>query len=187
MTLDPERKTERKPTDNVGRFVYTPSNQSPKMVLAVRAHDPSKALVHVYDAPRGLSDLVCPDCGSRVVANQGEVRRPYYSHHNKDECAHAGETAIHLLAKTLILPGRDELRLPAATFEWDGKVIKRRSATRATFDRLEMEKWEAGLRPDLIGIRDTINKDGMAASVRLVIEIRVTHAVDEEKRAELQR
>lgn len=152
----------------------------------MRAGDATKKLVHVTDAQRGLHDLVCPDCGARVVANQGEVRRPYYSHHRRDECAHSGETAIHLLAKALIRPRQDRLYLPPATFDLDGRSITFQGEAWEHFDRIEIEKWEDGLRPDLIGIRDRM-RDRVSDPVRLIIEIRVTHAVDREKSAELRR
>ena len=167
-------------------FAFVPEAHGPRMVYAMRAGDETRVLVHVSEAPRGLHDLVCPDCGGRVVANKGDIRRPHYSHYRRDECAHVGETAIHLLAKSLIVPGADKLFLPPVTFEWEGRTIEHQDAAWAGFDRVDVEKWEDGVRPDLIGIRDRI-RGGASDAVRLIIEIRVTHAVDREKRAELRR
>ena len=58
-------------------------------------------LVTPEEAPRGLSDVVCLDCGEPLVAAQGDVIRPYFRHQSgiDDWCNYGGEGVRHRLAK----------------------------------------------------------------------------------------
>lgn len=61
---------------------------------------------HLYapgDVARGLAcECLCPSCQSRLIANQGQSKRPYFSHHRNPECPGGYETAVHLMAKQII-------------------------------------------------------------------------------------
>lgn len=55
------------------------------------------------EVARGLAcDCLCPSCQSRLIANQGQSRRAYFSHYRNPECPGGYETAVHLMAKQII-------------------------------------------------------------------------------------
>lgn len=167
-------------------FVFVPPNGGPRVVYG---QDESGALVHIEDAERGKScGLMCPDCGGQLIANKGEIKQPYFSHASLEECAHAGETALHRLAKEIISE-KGSLRLPRVVVyhydeDTDDEVLHEEQ--KRSFTRVEVEPRQDGFQPDLIGIIETW-ENGRVVEHRLHIEILVTHAVDGEKLARLRK
>lgn len=123
----------------------------------------------------------CPGCGNVLVANQGEVKRAYFSHHQSSECASGYESAIHLMAKQVILD-KCTLTLPEFKKSYEiqlpnGRSLEERFVEKASSVALlniRLEESALGLRPDIVG--DT--PDGKT----VYIEIFVTHRVTEDKR-----
>lgn len=138
------------------------------------------------DVPSGLPcGCICPACETRLVANHGKQKRSYFSHHRTESCAGGYETAVHLMAKQVIL---DEMRLriPPITIPFEFSPIEDekpiRSSVRYPERDVELvdvvaEKQQGRWRPDL-----TATLKNQAA---LYIEILVTHAVEEEKAEDL--
>ena len=58
-------------------------------------------LVAPDEAPRGLSDVRCLECGEALVAAQGDTIRPYFRHQSGIDhlCDYGGESIRHRLAK----------------------------------------------------------------------------------------
>ena len=58
-------------------------------------------LVAPDEAPRGLGDVTCLDCGEPLVAARGDTVRPYFRHHSGIDhlCDYSGESVRHKLAK----------------------------------------------------------------------------------------
>lgn len=139
----------------------------------------SGGLVHIADSESGAGNLVCPDCGGALIGRKGSIRVHHFSHASGSDCTHAGETALHRIAKEVIASGR-ELLLPASEVAGlDGTEVLR-SETPVQFDAVDIETWENGIRPDLIGtVR--FSKNGIPQERRLVIEILVTHKVGAKK------
>lgn len=143
-------------------------------------------LVLATQVERGLAcGCVCPNCRAPLVARLGPMRRPHFAHMGT-ESPSCAETAIHLYAKQLVASG-GPLTLPT----WDGHRGAANPPTVRDVDGIlrygEPEIWPArtvavregrvepplhGLRPD-VEVRDD---DGM-----FFVEIRVWHAVDDEK------
>jgi hypothetical protein len=162
--------------------LFSPYGGGPRTVYG---RSPNGQIIHIDAAPRGAGNLVCPDCGIALIARKGDVRVPHFSHASGDECRTAGETVLHLMAKEIISGGA-LLHLPAAEVEGLDGVEVIHSASQITFDTVDVEVWENGLRPDLIGVA-TFTRGRSVITRRLIIEIRVTHAVDARKRAILKK
>ena len=150
----------------------------------VFGEDADGNLVHIDRAERGKKcNLTCPDCHSALQARKGSQNTFHFAHISVAECETAGETPLHKLAKEVI-EETGKLFLPPAILRTlqGNRVIHR--ARQMKFDRVEVEPFQQGFRPDVIGIKDFI-ENGEKASRRLIIEIHVTHKVDEIKKERL--
>jgi hypothetical protein len=58
----------------------------------------------INDVSNGLScNCICAKCGKRMVAIQGLEKEWHFRHHEESDCSGGQETAIHKLAKQIIL------------------------------------------------------------------------------------
>ncbi|KFN47211.1 competence protein CoiA family protein, partial [Arenimonas composti] len=140
------------------------------------------------EVAKGLGcGCVCPACHAPLIAKAqtSRRRRPHFAHLTDTHCETGRETGIHLRAKQLIVE-RAELLTPA----WNGDRLDMPNPAQARDDEgrihvgsrvdfpamqrrladVEAERQIGGFRPDLVAQDD----DG-----ELLIEIRVTHAVDD--------
>lgn len=139
-------------------------------------------------------DCVCPGCHSPLVAKAKESRRrrPHFAHLSDVSCQTGRETGIHLRAKQIIVE-RAELLTPT----WNGDLLEMANppqvsdnegrvhlgsrvdypAARRALSDIEPERSFGDYRPDIYA-RDDVGE--------LLIEIRVTHAVDQRKAARVQ-
>lgn len=87
-------------------------NQS--STLKIPAGEREGRLLRAEEVAPGLAcGCHCPGCGARLVArNRGKHRRPHFAHHQAPESRACFETALHKLAKQVLLEAR-ELLLPA--------------------------------------------------------------------------
>ena len=137
---------------------------------------------------------ICPGCHAPLAAKAQESRRkrPHFAHLTDAGCQTGRETGIHLRAKQLIAE-RQELVIPA----WDGEPIDMPNPPHARdidgrlhwgrqidlpmrrvgLRDIEVERYFGTYQPDVYAWDD----DG-----ELLIEVRVTHAVDECKAARVQ-
>lgn len=137
---------------------------------------------------------VCPGCGQPLIAKAltSRHRRPHFAHLAVTDCPTGRESGIHKRAKQVILERR-ELLLP----DWNGDLFDRINPPRAQDDEgqfhegrriewppvrvalrdLEKERSFGGYQPDVVA-HDDVGE--------LLIEIRVTHAVDDCKAARVQ-
>nr|WP_247744456.1 competence protein CoiA family protein [Sulfitobacter sp. R18_1] len=168
--------------DKSSRAVFVPPGAGPRVLFG---ENDVGDLVHVLDAERGLAcNLICPDCKGVLVANKGAIKAAYFSHQSRIDCEHAGETALHLMAKEII-EQQGWFDLPEAR-AWSYRrgsgysYMPIRNTQRVHFTRVEVEPRQEGFQPDLIGIKEIV-KNGRKVIGRLHIEIYVTHKVDEEK------
>ena len=171
-------------TGNAARIpgcVFVRPGDSPRTVFA---NAPDGQLVHIGKARPGQKDLICPECGARLVARvNGAKRVPHYAHYRKGECGNAGETALHRIAKDIILEAGYIMLPPFEVNVGGGRPEHPQPAKVGRFDTVDVEIWKDGFRPDLIGIR--YGTDGTLIG-QLIIEIRVTHAVDQRKLLKLR-
>jgi hypothetical protein len=163
-----------------------------------RASDAEKSYQHQLRVPFGIRNdrlygpaetergavcgCSCPGCWGALVSNQGKKKRAYFSHLGTGDCPGGYESAVHLMAKQVI---KDSLYLVVPEFT---KVFRRTISTfdveeealvlpmqRLDFLQVRLEEATNGLRPDAVGVLE----DG----TEIFIEVFVTHAVSDEKRA----
>jgi len=153
-------------------------------VLQTFAVNNQGLLVHVDEVARGSAcGCSCAACAAPVIARQGEVRGWHFAHTAGADCPGACESAIHLAAKEVVRRAGG-ITLPPLVVEQtyrrsDGvstTAEARREFGWTDFDRVQTEVQLDGLRPDVLGHR---------RHDQWIVEIRVTHAVDTEKRERL--
>ncbi len=159
--------------------------------MMIYALDQKNQLVHVDSVPNGLKcNCHCPSCGEELSARQGRKKQHSFAHASKSEvkCAYGYQTSLHLLAKEIFNEGCD-LLLPSVyyneekldysmfdeeTREEVHKPIFNSQTIRA--DSVELEKQYDNFIPDIIlYYKET----------PLVVEIFVTHPVDDEKKEKI--
>lgn len=154
------------------------------------AYDENKSMVYVDDVANGVAcNCVCPICGNKLVAfNGGKKQAHHFTHYDSPEHAVNSMTRLHFLAE-LILAKRCSLRFVANAamyiqkkhvrcIDWidcpvDNKVLW---SCDIHDGRLEYTKGDGNSR---------VRYDVFYPESRLAIEVRVTHAVDDEKRAKI--
>ncbi len=124
---------------------------------------------------------VCPACEATLIANRGKLKRAYFSHHRTESCAGGYETAIHLMAKQVLLD-EQRVRIPPLTIPFELSPIEDQPPIRTSISyqardvqlvEVVAEQHQGRWRPDLTATL----KNGAS----LYIEILVTHAVGDEK------
>jgi hypothetical protein len=138
------------------------------------------ALVSVEEVLRGLKcDCICPECKSLLIARQGDNNQWHFAHVNNAECARAPMTALHLWAQQIIQKEK-QIMLPP----YKGRHYKL-SKQLIQFDEVFLEQripiHDTYIQPDCIG---RISRNGQAHD--LLIEILVTHEVDERKKNDIK-
>lgn len=141
-------------------------------------------LAHISTVSSGLAcECYCAACGTRLMAKKGEKNTHHFAHYQAEECEYALETVLHLAAKK-ILEESSEITLPELIIyeEVSGEMCgqsrtKKGEATVceqhiAYLKNVEPEKRLNTIIPDIIADID---------GIPLIIEIAVTHFVDENK------
>lgn len=143
-------------------------------------------IVHVDDVLNGIRcGCICPDCEKPLIAvnNPSNRKAHHFQHQSLSDCRFAYETALHYMAKDIILSTMT-LAVPDVEFVLHNKAnaYYQRSPEKIPekyirmkklqLDSVEVEKSAGSFRPDL--------KCVVAGRV-FYIEIAVTHFVDEGK------
>lgn len=131
-------------------------------------------VVHISQVQQGLAcGCVCPVCKKPLVARKGAVVVPHFAHYQGAECARAAETALHLEAKR-ILAERREIWLPEVTVSIGsyGRCIEISPERAFALDEVQAECRTGDVVPDIMA---------RCGEIQLMIEITVTHGVDEAK------
>ena len=131
--------------------------------------------VHVSEVQRGLAcGCVCADCAGKLIARQGRQRDHHFAHYTQTDCH--GETNLHKMAKQILI---DELRLTLNHPDLDSPVTQ-------MFETARQEVARGSVRIDcLMDIGNKKNKLPID-STELAVEIKVSHAIDEQKRLKLR-
>lgn len=136
---------------------------------------------------------VCPACQAPLVAKAAASRRrrPHFAHLSETDCRAGYETALHKKAKQLVvehalllLPtwdGEEEMPNPPVLADeegqwWSGSRVDF-GARQVRFADVGTEESKGDYRPDIVAVDD---------KGELLIEIRVSHAVDPLKRRRIQ-
>lgn len=143
------------------------------------AVDTKKELVHIDDVLRGRAcNCFCPSCGQPLIARKGLKNEHSFAHESGSECPHAYETVLHLLAKEVLLEGC-RLTLPPLNMSKENEYKREfqtdyfiRDKLTIQPDYVQAEEQLYDFIPDLlVGYKNR----------KLIVEIYVTHKVDEEK------
>ncbi len=158
-------------------------------------HEPSQRMVTATEVANGRGcECICAACSVRLQARQGAIRVWHFAHDEETNCPHAGEAAIHRMAKQMIAE-RGSVFVPRRQ---NSRIIhgKKRVWTEA----ITVDVQSAGLQ--ILGDctqEKTIGDSRSAGEFRrpdvfalleeypLAIEIRNTHAVDVDKQEWLER
>ena len=164
-------------------------------------------VVHITEidaqTERGLAcHCTCSECGDQLVARLGKVRQRHFAHHTVRDCVTSDESALHRFAKE-VFTRNTTFKVPEARVWLDAEtaslVGKRHSGEHHSLEfsrdlvseRVAPEGYVAyaeavleqaaneKLRPDVTLVRSN-------AEPPLLVEVRVTHAVDDAKEAALQ-
>lgn len=134
------------------------------------ALDENGDLVHVDDVAKGLAcKCCCPHCGAPLYAkNRGLIREHHFAHAQGHECEGAYETALHLLAKEVLLDV-GQIMLPKTDNDSFPSGL-------VAIHNIKAEKWDEQyhIKPDVEGVLNN--------GERLLIEFLVSHKVDGKKR-----
>ena len=134
-------------------------------------------LVDVADVERGRAcACTCAHCNQPLVAKKGQIRRHHFAHDSKGGCAWGVETTLHRAAKE-ILQSASQLWIPAITLKLANKTAQLRNADYIPLDRVTLESRREGFVPDVIA---------ESQGTTLLVEIKVTHGVDEAKLAKIR-
>lgn len=149
----------------------------------------SGRMVDITMVERGLGcDCICLHCGAILQARKGRKNRHHFAHyvagHGVATCEGGSESALHAAARELIAQWRS-IELPALLVDEGGR---QRSLPGRTLAVLRSE-----LPDDLGGGaywgRDKVRPDVVlhGHTEQIWCEVKVTHAVGDQKRARLQR
>ena len=152
--------------------------------------------VSITDVPSGLAcNCICAACKRPLVAKKGTQRAHHFAHRAGVDCERAGETTLHLAAKQVLMEKckvwLPEFRGPSngwlpevrrMTPMWSGirswitePIYEAQSVAARTVDT---EVTFGEVRADVVFVTD--------AKPPLLVEIRVTNAVDRNKRRRIR-
>ena len=146
-------------------------------------------LVHISTVPSGLDcDCYCAACDAKLMAKKGNEYTHHFAHYKSEDCEHAVETALHFAAKK-VLEEAAQITLPELIIkdeevsgvmcgQWSTKSgsAKVCEVHIALIESVVLEKSLKNIIPDVIAY---IN------GIPLIIEIAVTHFVDEKKESKI--
>lgn len=140
--------------------------------LLTYALNSDNRLMYINDVPNGLEcNCICPGCKEKLIAkNDGKVREHHFAHASNKECITGYQTMIHLLAKDII----ENFKIfPMALH---GKYLSACEVYK------EVNLNQFGFIPDIFGFSPIKDGPNIIGKIPVIIEIFVTHKVDEEKK-----
>ena len=156
-----------------------------KNPYGLRNNDPTD-WVSVYEVNKSDGDnFFCAECGGKFIAVQPSAPRKqwFFRHDRLSDCEASRETAIHLLAKQILVEER-KIMLPYLVMKPEPEVYREYKYHREIklyqlgerkpyrFDAVQDEVWMDGKVPDIVAL---------SGDRKLLIEIVVTHDIDEDK------
>lgn len=139
-----------------------------KLPLIVGIGEDGK-IIPIRRARSGLKcRCFCPGCGAALSAKKGKVNAHHFAHHGAGECAGGVETALHRFAKAVLHHYR-ELIVPPVFMHGLKRPIQRAGAYRYRYTKEEK------------GIKGFVADVVLFGRERLVVEIKVSHTVDDYK------
>lgn len=137
--------------------------------------------LHISEVASGLAcNCVCPVCGKKLVAKKGTVRIHHFAHADDSDNSHIGhagalQTQLHIMAKEIIAKS-GEFVIPEVHVPNKGRPLTLPSRS-IHVDSVYLERRINDFIPDVI-----VESNGK----KLLVEIYVTHKVDDAKLAKIQ-
>lgn len=146
-------------------------------------------MVAVDEVARGLAcECSCPACGSPLIAKQGEIKTWHFAHSAELDCATGAMTALHAAAQQVLIQAQGMVfptqRVEVGTYEkhqWLSAEATRGTAWQP-ISSANGEVAVEGIRADVVATIQPNDKP----PYDLIVEIAVTHFVDEVKLAKLE-
>ena len=135
-------------------------------------------IVSIEDVEKGLNcNCLCPSCGGILIAKKGNKNIHHFAHQSNQSCEYGYETTLHLLAKDIISKS-NSIFIPSVTIKHNKKYTQTIEEERnINIDNVQIENLIDDIKPDLL-----ITTHGQ----KYIIEIYVTHKVDEQKYEKLK-
>lgn len=163
-----------------------------KTPIGIDAHTGEIRLIS--DVERGLAcNCICPSpaCAAKLIARKGDERTHHFAHYEAAPDSGCSESALHLMAKHLIL-NAPSLKLPSVTVSsttFQTRLLQPVQVHVEYFkepcllsdSQTEVRMDNGNIRPDIL-----CKATDRTLSFDLIVEVAVTHKVDEEKRQRIQ-
>lgn len=137
---------------------------------------------HVYidDVENGLNcNCTCPACGGQLIArNEGKKYKHHFAHYNKVECDYVCQTNIHCLAEEILKEEKTIILPPDFENCGNWRCVYDPRTFCCAIDHIESEKRISDIIPDIVIT---------SSQATILVEIYVTHAVDNEKRNRIEK
>ena len=133
--------------------------------------------VYVDDVENGLDcGCVCPACGKPLNAKQGQKKAHHFAHRGTNECEYVKQTNIHCMAEEIFLEEK-EIFLPPIIIDEGNTYSPVFQGGKVSIDSVELEKRISDFIPDIVL---------QLGNATLLVEIFVTHAVDDAKKEKIR-
>ena len=157
--------------------------EKPKLLQSFAVNNVGK-IVSIREVANGKAcDCSCPECGEVVIARQGEIRQWHFAHVSGADCYGSAEGALHRAAKQLIVE-EGRVLLPSLAVRQTVRLDDGRTGQGA----VALPEEAAVLTEPRLEVQLGVIRADVAAQHRdepLLIEIAVTHFVDNVKRDNL--
>ena len=136
--------------------------------------------IHINQIDKSHNGLACnctcPICGESLIARKGNGgKAPHFAYEQDSPCSHPEyimQTNIHAMAEQIFLEEK-EIELPSLSSQAGNYIAYFFQGGKWQIEEVELEKKISDFIPDII-----LKKD----NIILLVEIYVTHAVDENKK-----
>ena len=145
-------------------------------------------VVQIEDVESGLNcNCYCLECNSKLVAHKGEKVIQHFKHYDKVEKESCFETAIHFASKNLFAENKTvllpDLKVFVDELGYTTTIFKER---KFTIQNVFIEQPINNFKPDVYV--EIVNKSRQKVDIiPLIIEIAVTHFVDNEKMEKIEK
>ena len=131
-------------------------------------------LKYIDDVPNGLKcDCVCPNCSVKLVAHKGQKNVHHFKHYSLADCTYGQETALHMMAKSIIKNNRIVFVPNPPSSCYDDAIVGKCYRFQNAYVEKQLSK----------EVRSDVLLEG--GNHQLNVEIKVTHKVDDKKLIDL--
>lgn len=159
-----------------------------KILLQVAVDNDSNRIVSIYEVMNGIKcNCRCPDCNKPLIAKNKNKKanepllhgqkEAHFAHFDGSECEYANETAIHLLAKEVLLESKTLLLPQLPSY---GKSLIKSCLMKFDWCKEEaiVKTDDSYIKPDIILTKQKQD---------LFVEFYKTHSVDDNKVSQIKK